>query len=107
MAKTKAANQEADPRPYMQKAIEVMRLSVSESRTDGKVAPKVGAVLVEASGGAPLQGPITTAYRGEFRDGDHAEYTLLERKKGDQKLDGCVLFASLEPCAPDARSDRK
>lgn len=73
-----------------------------ESRGDGKATPKVGAVLLK-----PGAAPPHTAYRGELRDGDHAEYTLLERKNRDQKLDGCVLFSTLEPCAPGARKNPK
>lgn len=50
---------------------------------------------------------METACRGELRDGDHAEYTLLERKNRDSKLDGAVLFATLEPCAPGSRRHPK
>lgn len=39
-----------------------------------------------------------TAYRGELRDGDHAEYTLLERKCVSDDLTGSVVFTTLEPC---------
>lgn len=81
-----------DPRKMMEKAIEVMRLSVAEHRTDGKPNPLVGAVLVRPDGS------VETAARGELREGNHAEYTLLERKCVSEKLDGCVLFATLEPC---------
>ncbi len=81
-----------DPRQMMQKAIEVMRLSVAEKRTDGKPNPLVGAVLVRQDG------TFETAARGELREGNHAEFTLLERKCVDEKLDGGVLFATLEPC---------
>lgn len=81
-----------DPRTMMEKAIEVMSLSVAEDRTDGKPNPLVGAVLVRPDG------TIETAARGELREGNHAEYTLLERKCVGEKLDGCVLFATLEPC---------
>jgi ATP-dependent DNA helicase RecG len=80
-----------DPRAMMQKAIEVMLQSVSENRAD-KPSPLVGAVLVHPDG------KVVTACRGELRDGDHAEFTLLERKSRDVKLDDCVLFATLEPC---------
>jgi ATP-dependent DNA helicase RecG len=81
-----------DPRKMMEKAIEVMRASVAEKRTDGKPNPLVGAVLVRPNGA------IETAARGELREGNHAEFTLLERKCVGEKLDGSVLFATLEPC---------
>ncbi|MEN6371844.1 MAG: ATP-binding protein [Armatimonadota bacterium] len=86
-----------DARRYMEQAIEVMRNSICESRSDGKKPPKVGAVLVKPDG------TTETACRCELRDGDHAEYTLLERKNRNNRLDDCVLFATLEPCAPNSR----
>ena len=85
----------------MELAIEIMRQSVPESRADSKASPKVGAVLVKPDG------TVETACRGELRHGDHAEFTLLERKNRGNKLDGCILFATLEPCAPGARRDPK
>lgn len=88
MAKTK----KYDPRQMMEKAIGVMRRSVGESRDDGKPNPLVGAVLIRPDGSTE------TACRGELRAGNHAEYTLLERKCIGEKLDDCVLFATLEPC---------
>ena len=90
-----------DPRKMMEKAIEVMRQSINEPRADHKASPRVGAVLVKPDGTAD------TASRGELRHGDHAEYTLLERKHRDERLDGSVLFATLEPCAPGARKHPK
>lgn len=87
-----ATKTKLDPRKMMEKAIEVMRASVAESRTDGKPNPLVGAVLVRPDGS------IATAARGELREGNHAEFTLLERKCVGEKLDGSVLFATLEPC---------
>ena len=76
----------------MEKAIDVMRASVPEHRPDGSPSPAVGAVLVRPDGS------IETAARGELRAGDHAEYILLERKCPGERLDGCVLFTTLEPC---------
>jgi len=76
----------------MQMAIDVMKKSVNEPREDGKVPPKVGVVLLFPDG------RVETAYRGELREGDHAEYTLLERKLGNQNLEGCILYTTLEPC---------
>ena len=84
----------------MSMAVEVMNNSVQEPRSD-KVSPKVGALLIKPSG------DIETAYRGELRHGDHAEFTLLERKLRSVPLDGSVLFATLEPCAPGARKHPK
>jgi len=80
-------------RELMELAIEVMNHSINEPRPDGKVPPKVGAVILFKNG------TIETAYRGELREGDHAEYTLIERKLGNKDLSECVLFTTLEPCA--------
>jgi ATP-dependent DNA helicase RecG len=76
----------------MQLAIEVMNKSVNEPREDGKVPPKVGAVLLFPDG------RIETAYRGELREGDHAEFTLLERKLVNENVEDCILYTTLEPC---------
>ena len=83
-------------------AVDVMKQSIAESRDDGKPCPKVGAVLISPDGKY-----CSTAYRGELRDGDHAEFTLLERKHRDRDLTGYYLFATLEPCAPGARKNPK
>ncbi len=90
-----------DAQKFMQQAIEVMRSSIAEPRPDGKASPKVGAVLVKPDGS------VETACRGELRYGDHAEFTLLERKNRGNDLTGSVLFATLEPCAPNARRPPK
>lgn len=90
-----------NPKEFMQMAIEAMNNSINEPRSDGKVSPKVGAVLIKADG------EIETGSRGELRYGDHAEFTLLERKNRSAKLDGSILFATLEPCAPGARRHPK
>lgn len=89
------------PEKYMQMAIDAMNDSIAEPRDDGKVSPKVGAVLIKADGS------VQTASREELRYGDHAEYTLLERKNRSSKTDGSILFATLEPCAPGARRHPK
>src|ERR1700678_1015497 len=90
-----------DARKMMEQAIDVMKQSVNEPRADGKPSPLVGAVLVKPDG------TVDTACRGELRHGDHAEFTLLERKHRDERLDGSFLFATLEPCAPGARKHPK
>jgi ATP-dependent DNA helicase RecG len=79
----------------------VMKQSVNEPRSDAKASPLVGAVLIKPDG------TVDTAHRGEFRQGDHAEYTLLERKHPKDQLDGSALFATLEPCSPGARKRPK
>ena len=76
----------------MQMAIDVMKKSINEPRPDGIVPPKVGAVLLFPDG------RIETAYRGELREGDHAEFTLIERKLANENLEGCILYTTLEPC---------
>ncbi len=85
------------PRELMELAVKVMSEAIAEPRSDGKASPLVGAVLLKADG------TVETASRGELRDGDHAEFTLLERKNRSAKLDGAVLLSTLEPCAPGAR----
>jgi ATP-dependent DNA helicase RecG len=90
-----------DPRELMELAIEVMRQSVQEPRGDNKANPKVGTVLFKPDG------TVEKACRGELRYGDHSEYTLLERKNQSSKLDGSILFTTLEPCAPASRHDPK
>lgn len=91
MAK-KEVDKTFNPKPYMELAIAEMKKSKNEPRPDGKVPPKVGAVLVFPDG------KVIQAHRGELREGDHAEFTLLERKLSHEKLDDCVLFTTLEPC---------
>jgi len=90
-----------EPRKLMEKAVEVMKASVREHRADDTITPKVGAVLWKPDG------TVETASRGELREGDHAEYTLIERKNGHENLGDCVLFATLEPCGPDSRNPPK
>lgn len=97
----KQTSKQLTPRGCMELAIEEMKKSISEPRGDGKLSPKVGAVLVKADS------TVETAHRGELRYGDHAEFTLLERKNRANVLDGSTLYTTLEPCAPGARSHPK
>jgi pyrimidine deaminase RibD-like protein len=72
----------------MEQAIALARQCKSEP---GRVSPKVGAVL--ARDGVV----IGEAFRGELAPGDHAEFTLLEKKFADEMLAGATLFTTLEP----------
>lgn len=99
MAK-KIKDKEFSSRKYMEMAIQVMNKSIQEPRQD-KVSPKVGALLIKPDG------TEESAFRGELRHGDHAEFTLLERKNRSNSLEDSILFATLEPCAPGARKHPK
>jgi len=85
-----------EPRFYMELAIKAMKKSIDEVNKDSP-SPRVGAVLVFPDG------TYETACRGEFREGDHAEYTLLDKKFQTKDVSDCWLFATLEPCGPKAR----
>src|SRR5471030_2814793 len=78
-----------DDRAIMQQAIDLATKCVSE---ENKVSPKVAAIVVRD--GVVL----ASAYRGELKDGEHAEYTLLERKLQGVDLEGATLYSTLEPC---------
>ncbi|HBP26104.1 MAG TPA: hypothetical protein DD618_04050, partial [Acholeplasmatales bacterium] len=78
-------------REAMNLAVDVMKQSYDEKRKDGKVSPKVGAVILFEDG------TMESAFRGEIRIGDHAEYTLIDKKLRTKKLDEAILFATLEP----------
>lgn len=74
----------------MELAVQVAAQSSSE---DQGVHPKVGAVLVKD------KEILASAFRGELALGDHAEYTLFEKKLSPQiDTRGATLFTTLEPC---------
>ena len=76
-------------RNMMEVAVEQARMSKSE---DARAHPRVGAV-------AARDGDLLAmAYRGEQAAGEHAEFTLLERKLRDTPLAGATIYTTLEPC---------
>lgn len=75
----------------MKKTISLAEKSVSE---DGKISPKVGALLTNSNGEVLLD-----CYRGETGTGHHCEYGLLQKaKKEEIDLKDTILFVTLEPC---------
>jgi pyrimidine deaminase RibD-like protein len=76
-------------RAHMERAVALARQCVSE---DGNISPMVGAIVAREG---VLLGE---AFRGELAPGDHAEFTLLETKLGNETLAGASLFTTLEPC---------
>lgn len=79
----------ASDRQHMLRAIDLARKCRNEL---GKISPKVGAVIAR-KGRA-----LGEAFRGELAPGEHAEFTLLERKLAEKVLAGATLFTTLEPC---------
>ena len=78
---------------YMSKAIEEAKLAL----TSGDIP--VGAVIVDGEGNL-----ISSAHNEREAHGSaaaHAEITSIERAckaKGSWRLDGCVMYVTLEPC---------
>jgi pyrimidine deaminase RibD-like protein len=79
----------------MEKLIQAAIAASEKSKPEeGKPTPppRVGAAILFPDG------EIVSASRGELGEGDHAEFTLLEKKLKGRDLSGCILATTLEPC---------
>jgi len=76
-------------RAFMEMAINEARKCKSE---DKRSNPMVGAVVVKDGK------VLAKGYRGELSLGEHAEFTVLERKLKDEILTGVTVYTTLEPC---------
>ncbi|MBK9716807.1 MAG: hypothetical protein IPQ02_05325 [Saprospiraceae bacterium] len=81
-------------RNFMEMAVAEMKLSRAEHKD--KPDPKVGAILVYTEDG---EEKFAKAHRGSLRDGEHCEYTLIERILANKNLEGATLYVTLEPCS--------
>lgn len=76
--------------------LQYMRLAITEARRsrleDDRIHPYVGAVVVRDGQ------VLASACRGDRDAGDHAEFTVLEKKLPREALAGCTVYTTLEPC---------
>jgi pyrimidine deaminase RibD-like protein len=74
---------------FARQAVNEAKKSRSEA---GRASPLVGAVAVRGNE------ILAVAHRGELAEGDHAEFTLLEKKLDKETLAGATIYTTLEPC---------
>jgi pyrimidine deaminase RibD-like protein/NTP pyrophosphatase (non-canonical NTP hydrolase) len=71
-------------------------LSIEEAKKskheDTRVHPLVGVAIVSN------EEILASAHRGEIEPGNHAEFTISEKKLENDSLAGCTVFTTLEPC---------
>jgi pyrimidine deaminase RibD-like protein len=82
-------SEDADDAKFARQALDQARKSVSEP--DGKIHPKVGAVVVKNGK------VLSQSHRGELPQ-NHAEFIALERKLPDDAVSGATVYTTLEPC---------
>lgn len=76
---------------WMRRVLDLAKTCTAEPRPDPP--PRVAALLTK---NGRLLGE---AYRGQFNEGDHAEYCLLERVLNDADVSGATVYTTLEPCS--------
>jgi len=82
-------------REFMQMAIDQARAQASRFGlidNPDRPSPLVGCVVVTK------EGKVVAGYRGELSNGDHAEFTVLEKKMAHDVLAGATVYTTLEPC---------
>jgi pyrimidine deaminase RibD-like protein len=78
-----------DDEKFMRLAIDQAKMSMPE---DDRSHPKVEVVVAKGNK------ILAIAHRGELGKGEHAEYTVLERRLMGTDLTGTTLYTTLEPC---------
>ena len=91
------AKKKYTPLEIMKMAIEESHRSIGEHKD--KTDPLVGAIIAAKDGVI-----LGKAHRGEMREGEHCEFTLIERRLRSENLRGCALYVTLEPCTDESRT---
>lgn len=92
-----------DDRRFMELAIDQARAQLKRYGLEEggeRPAPKVGCVVVTKTG------VVKSGYRGELEPGEHAEFTVMEKKLPHEQLAGATVYTTLEPCT-DRRPPKK
>jgi pyrimidine deaminase RibD-like protein len=79
----------AAERRYMELAIEESRRCIPE---DSRPRPRVGVVVVTR------RHILATAFRGQEKAGEHAEFFALENRLRHVSVAGATVYTTLEPC---------
>jgi pyrimidine deaminase RibD-like protein len=79
----------AAERRYMELAIQESRRCSAE---DSRPRPRVGVVVVTR------RNVLATAFRGQEKAGEHAEFFALENRLRDVSVAGASVYTTLEPC---------
>lgn len=91
------------PQDYMMHAIDIANLSSSKDKGTEKFfgkdvpQPKIGAILVTNE-------KVFCACRSALKNGDHAEFTVMETLAEKEDLNEAILYTTLEPCTPESRN---